>query len=130
MHVNHVGLGVEVILPDILQQHGARHHLTGMLHQVFEQAELARLQGDILAAAGAAVCQTVKLKICNPVGRLAVTTGFGPAPQRLDTGQQLCEGERLGQIVIATSPKARHPVVDLTECREDQHRCMVTALAQ
>ena len=44
MHVDDIGLRVEMIVPDVLQQHGARHHLAGVLHQIFEQAELARLQ--------------------------------------------------------------------------------------
>src|SRR5690348_8569366 len=37
--VDDVGLGIEVIVPDILEQHGARHHLAGVLHEVFEETE-------------------------------------------------------------------------------------------
>src|SRR4051812_3265873 len=51
MHVDHVGLRVEVIVPDVLQQHGAGHDLTGMFHQIFEQPELTRLKYDLLLAA-------------------------------------------------------------------------------
>src|SRR6186713_3334359 len=47
MHVNNVGLRVEVIVPNMLEQHGAGHHLAGVLHQEFEQAELARLKHDL-----------------------------------------------------------------------------------
>src|SRR3954452_7349256 len=43
VHVDDVGLGVEVIVPDVFEQHGTGHHLAGVLHQIFEQAELARL---------------------------------------------------------------------------------------
>ena len=49
VHVDDVGLRVEVVVPHVLEQHGARHHLAGVLHQVFEQAEFARLQRDRLA---------------------------------------------------------------------------------
>jgi hypothetical protein len=43
MHVDHVGLGVEMIIPDMFEEHGARHDLAGMPHQVLEQAKLAWL---------------------------------------------------------------------------------------
>src|SRR3990167_10970425 len=48
MHVDHVRLRIEMIFPDILQQHGSRDDLARMLHQIFEQAEFARLEVDLL----------------------------------------------------------------------------------
>src|SRR5690606_45832 len=47
--VDDIGLRIEMIIPDVLEQHGARHDLTGMAHQVFEQAELPRLQRNRLS---------------------------------------------------------------------------------
>jgi hypothetical protein len=32
MHVDHIGLGIEMIFPHAFQQHGTGHHLTGMAH--------------------------------------------------------------------------------------------------
>src|SRR5690242_6160434 len=52
MHVDHVGLRVEMVVPDILQQHRARDDMARVAHQVFEQPELARLQLDCLAVTG------------------------------------------------------------------------------
>src|SRR5579885_3521555 len=52
VHVDDVGLRIEVVAPDALQQHGARDHLAGVAQQVFQQLELARLQIDGLALAG------------------------------------------------------------------------------
>src|SRR6185312_4049395 len=49
MHVDDVGLRVEVIVPDVFQQHGAGDDLAGVLHEIFEQPVLARLQHDLLA---------------------------------------------------------------------------------
>jgi hypothetical protein len=37
---------VEMNVPDVLKQHRARHHLAGVPHQVFEQAEFSWLQLD------------------------------------------------------------------------------------
>src|ERR1700688_1730256 len=44
MHVDHVGLRIEMIVPDMFEQHRAGDNLAGVLHQIFEQAEFARLQ--------------------------------------------------------------------------------------
>ena len=41
VHINHVGLRIEMIIPNGFQHHRARHDLTGMTHEVFEQAILA-----------------------------------------------------------------------------------------
>jgi hypothetical protein len=51
VHVDHVGLRIEMIIPNVLQQHGAGHDLAGMPHQIFEQAEFARLQLQLLPGA-------------------------------------------------------------------------------
>src|SRR5690606_15674564 len=45
------GMRVEMEIPHVLQQHGARNDLPGVAHEIFEQPELLRLQLD--AAAGA-----------------------------------------------------------------------------
>src|SRR5258708_38958619 len=44
MNVDDVGLRIEVIVPDALEKHGARHDLIGMAHQVLEHLKLPRLQ--------------------------------------------------------------------------------------
>src|SRR5918998_5081043 len=33
VHVDHIGLRIEIIVPHVLQQHGARDHLTGVAHE-------------------------------------------------------------------------------------------------
>src|SRR5271169_4741648 len=48
LYVNRVGLRVEMIVPDRLEKHGSGHDLALMADQIFEQAELSRLQGDRL----------------------------------------------------------------------------------
>jgi len=79
MHVDHIGLRIEMIVPDIFQQHGARHHLAGVLHQIFQQAKLARLQRQLFLAAGDAVREPVELEIADAIdrllGRTAMTAG-------------------------------------------------------
>jgi hypothetical protein len=43
MHLDHVGLRIEMIIPNMLKQHGPCHRLARVLHEIFEQAELSRL---------------------------------------------------------------------------------------
>src|ERR1700746_1776851 len=50
MDIDDVGLWIEVIVPDMLQEHRARNHMAGVAHQVFQQAKLAREHLDRLAA--------------------------------------------------------------------------------
>lgn len=88
MHVDHVGLRIEMIVPDVLEQHGARHHLAGVLHQVFEQAEFARLQRQLVLAAGDAMRQPVELEIADAVERF-LGGAAAAARQHFDTGQEL-----------------------------------------
>ena len=51
MYVYHIGLRIEMIVPDIFKQHGAGHDVAGVADQVLEQFEFAWLQHDGLAVA-------------------------------------------------------------------------------
>jgi len=51
MHVNDVGLWVEMVIPDIFQQHGTGDDLPAMAHQIFQQAEFPGLQAYHFAGA-------------------------------------------------------------------------------
>ena len=84
MHIDHVRLWIEVIIPDVLQQHRTGDDLPGVLHQVFEQPRLARLKQDVLAAAGHAVQKAIQNKIADGItGLLLLKTPYaGQAPRR------------------------------------------------
>src|SRR5689334_22283627 len=65
MDVDDVGLRIEMIVPNAFEQHGARDDLAGVLHQKLEEAEFARLQDDVLAAAGHAARQPVERQVAD-----------------------------------------------------------------
>src|ERR1700694_4277134 len=65
VHVDHVGLRGEVRVPHVLEQHGAGDYLAGMAHEIFQEPELARLQRDVLAAAGHRVSKPVELEVAH-----------------------------------------------------------------
>src|SRR6476660_1160171 len=50
--VDDVGLRIEVVLPDVRQDHRLRDDAADVAHEILEQRELARPQIDRLAAAG------------------------------------------------------------------------------
>src|ERR1700693_1883 len=56
VNVDEVGLGHELVVPDLFQQHGARQHLVFAAHHVFQQAKFARQQiNHSLATPGGAL---------------------------------------------------------------------------
>ena len=66
MDVDDVGLGIEVILPHLLEQHGAGHRLAGVAHHEFEELKLARLQVDFLALAMHRAADQVHFQFADP----------------------------------------------------------------
>ena len=66
MDIDDVGLGVEVVVPDVLQQHRAGDHLAGVPHQVLEDTELPRLEVDRLTRPGDLVGDQIHLEIGDP----------------------------------------------------------------
>ncbi len=118
-----------MIVPDILQQHRPRHHLAGVAHQVFEQLEFLRLQGDDTRAARGLPGQQVDMQVRDVQGRL-LAAALHPAAQGIQAGQQLSESERLGEIVIATALQALDALVHVRQRAQDQDRGAVARLAQ
>ena len=63
----------------------------------------------------------VELEIADAQHGLAHHRGAA-SRQRLDAREQLGEGERLDQIVVAAGAQAAHAIVDLAERADDQRR--------
>jgi hypothetical protein len=129
MRVDDVGLGLEVIVPQILEQHGAGHHVAGMAHQIFEQLELLRLQLDLAAAARDPAGHHVDLQIADRKRALRRRDPRAPH-QRIEPGSQLAERERLGQIVVPACAQAANAVVDLGQGAQDEDRRALPGLTQ
>jgi len=121
VHVDHVGLRVEVQVPDAFEQHGARHDLARMPHQVLEQAELASREVHGPAAAGHLAPDEVHLQVRH----LEAGRGLGRCGtprQHLDACEQLGEGERLREVVVTAGAQALDAIVHFRERAQDQDR--------
>src|SRR5579859_374379 len=117
MAFDHVGLGIEMKGPDILQQHRTGHHLARMLDQIFKKLVFLRLELDPLTGARNGALDPVDGEIAHRHrdGRV----GYGrPARERVDPGDQLGRGERLDQIVVSAGLQALHPIIDAIHCGE------------
>src|SRR5688572_20021847 len=121
MHVDHVGLGIEVIIPDILQKHGAGDDVAGIAHQIFKELELAGLQENGLASAGDRSRQKIHLKVEHAEASL-LRLGGAAAGEPLDASQKLRERIRFRQIIISTGAKSLHLLVDIAESTQNQNR--------
>ena len=70
MHVDHIGLGVEMDTPYLLEQHAARDDLIRVAHQKLEKIELARLQRNFASGAMHLARQEIKHQIADRDPRL------------------------------------------------------------
>ena len=130
MHVDDIGLRIEVIVPDRFEQHGPRHHLPGMAHQVLEQAELARLQLQHLATALDAALEQVHLQVGHAQAGVRLRTAALATQQAIQPRRQFGEGKRFRQVVIGAAAQALDALLDIAERGQDQGRGAVAAGAQ
>ena len=79
-----------MVVPDVFQEHRSRHHLPRMLHQIFQQPELARLQRQFVLAAHHPMRKTVEFEIADAIGGL-LGGAAAAARQHFDPREQLGE---------------------------------------
>src|SRR5579871_5069926 len=89
VNVDYIRLRIEVIVPHMLEKHRPRDDLASILHEIFEEAKLARLKDDLLPRAGHLVGKAVEHEIGDAEYSL-LRSAFGPPPrQSLDPRQKL-----------------------------------------
>src|SRR5262249_8823663 len=112
--LDHAGAGVEVKLPYVFEEHGARHDLSRVVHQVLQQPEFLRLHLDTLAAARDRALEAVQLEVSDTQHRLALGDRR-PARERVHAGQELGESEWLDEIVIGPCLQPLYAVIDAAQ---------------
>src|ERR1700686_3482442 len=119
--VDDIGRGIEMKIPDVLQQHCPGHDAALVAHQILQKLEFPRQQKNVLAAPAGGPRHQVDREVADAQNRLFGKDVAAPA-KRLDTRQQFDERKRLDQIVIAAGAQATHLVVDFSERTDDQDR--------
>src|SRR5665213_2864747 len=66
MHVNHVGLRIKVIVPDIFKQHCASNNMPSVADEIFQQFEFTRLQYNWRSTTRYCAGEEIQLKIKDP----------------------------------------------------------------
>src|SRR5258705_4696890 len=121
--------GIEVKVPDVLQQHCPGYDAAFVANQILKKLELPGKKNNVLATPAGGPRHQVDREIADTQdGRL--DNGVTAAAKRLDTRQQFDERKRFDQIVIAPGPQAAHPIVDFSECTDDQDGCGDAVVAQ
>src|ERR1700678_675084 len=104
MAFDHIGVRVEMNVPDVLQQHLSSHRAVHIAHEIFEQPEFLRNELDDLPFAAHRALNEVHLERARAEpgdGRSVAPSGDRPYPC-----QQLHELERLDQIIVAAGLEA------------------------
>ena len=104
-HVDGVGLGVGVVVPDLLEQLVARDHQPLVAHQVLQQLELARGQLDRPLAPEHLARVGVQAQVARHQGRASPRRA--PPQQRAHPRQQLGALEGLHQVVVGPGVQSR-----------------------
>ncbi len=131
VHVDHVGLRVEMIVPHALEQHGARHHLPAVAHHELQQLEFARREFDFLAVAHDPARHPVEFQIRQFQSGVRFRAAvLAASRERVDARQQLRHVIRLGQVIVAAGAKARDAIVDVAERAQYENRHLAPRRAQ
>src|SRR5207302_3562719 len=121
--------GIEMKVPDVPQQHCPGYDAAFVANQVLEKLELPGKKKNVLAAPARGARHQVEREIADTQDSL-LDDGVAASAKRLDARQEFDERKRLDQIVVAAGPQAAHPIVDFSECTDDQDRCGNAVVAQ
>jgi hypothetical protein len=123
-----VGVALEGVVPDVLQDLGLGDDLAGLAHQVLQQGELPGGEGDLDLAPPAAVGGGVEAQVADLEDRRPLPPA--PAQQRPDAGHEHDVGEGLRQEVVGPGVEGLGLVELAVLGREHDDRRPVAALPE
>ena len=119
-HLDRIGVAVEVLIVEMLDQFGARDHASRMMHQIGQQPILVR--GHLDRIAGHADPSGARVERHRAAGQFGLGVAGGAAQQRADPRQHLLQMKRLCDVVVGAGVEALHLVAPAVARGEDQHR--------
>src|SRR5271157_4332020 len=118
---NHIGGRINVHMPHLVKDHGARHDAPLIPDQVFQKRELLGRKLQELTAPACFATDEVQLKIGH-VQADRFLLRCGAAPQKIPQPRHhFSQSKRLGQIVVAALFQTSDSFIDGTARREDQN---------
>ena len=119
-HLDGIEVAVEILVVEMLDQFGARHHAAGVMHQIGQQPVLVRGELDRIAVDGDAAGAGVEAD--RAAGEFALGVAGGAAQQRAHPRQHFLEVKGLGNIIVGTGVKTLHLVAPAIARGKDQNR--------
>ncbi|MCY1432408.1 hypothetical protein D9M71_484060 [compost metagenome] len=113
MHIDQVGAGVEVVAPDLFENHHARQHLAGIAHQEFKQLVLGGQQVEGLFAPARLVADQVQLQVGDFQRGVLYRAGAFAPQQHFHPRGHFVGGEGFGQVVVTTGAQSAHALVHI-----------------
>src|SRR5581483_9859779 len=126
--VDHVRGPVVGEVPDVLEDASPGEHLARVAHELLEEGELLGGEEDLLPVPGDQALHRVEGEVAHLEDHRAlarVPAGDGP-----EAGEELGEGEGLGEVVVGAGVEAGHPIVDGIPGRQHHHGRPPALLAQ
>ncbi len=121
--VHDVGGGVEAHLPDVVEDHAAGDDAAGIAAEVLEEGKLLLGELQFGAAAVGFAPDEIELEVCDAkAGGFRLVRRAAPE-KRTQAGNDFCDSEGLGEVVIASALEAKNALVDGTARGEDEHGC-------
>src|ERR1700730_9382063 len=119
-HLDGVGIAVEILIVEMLDQFGARYHAARMVHQVRQQPVLMR--GELDRRATHRNPPGTAVEPHWPAQKLALGVADRTAQQRPNARQHLFKMERLWHIVVGARIETLHLVAPAVARGEQQER--------
>src|SRR6516165_5680904 len=126
-YLDRVGVPVEVLIIEMLDQLGARDHAAGVMHEIGEQPVFVRGELDRIAVDGDAAAARIEPH-CS-AHELALSMPGRAAQQRADARQYLLQVKGLGHVVVGADVETPDLVAPAVARGEDQHRHGAAAAA-
>ena len=131
VRLDDVGLAVEVVVPDVIEDLGLGQHPLRVGHEVAEQLELRGREGDQLAGLPDLVGVVVEGEVGEGQPAVGgVDLGPGPAQHGSDPGDDLAQAEGLGDVVVCAGREAAHLVLGRVAGRQEQDGYAVALTSQ
>jgi hypothetical protein len=117
--LHHIGLGIEMVVPNVFHDHRLGNDSTRAAHQVFEQRKLPGLQIDAFTPPRDLPGEEIDGQVPDAEPD-RIRNAARPADQRLYAGQKFREGKGFRKIVVSPGLQPLHPVVHRTLRAQNQ----------
>jgi hypothetical protein len=97
-NLDRIGVAVKILIVEMFRQFGARDHLVGMVHEIFQHLVFMGGELDRIAIDGHTA--GAQIEAHRPADKLVGGMAGGATHERADAGQHFLDVERLGDVIV------------------------------